>query len=185
MLEKIKFDPNISNEGSLYNNMHRQGFPGGYYLANYILNNPYIVVNKTVADLGTGCGIVALACLISGANFVHVVDQDERCLNTFKLHAKFNGISENRYKTIQANINSDFPCPDDTDIITAADLFYKEDATDIEEVLSGFAHEGKLVLASSFDSHLEILRQFENYEDLSQRSSSSQPHVYVRMLKLN
>jgi predicted nicotinamide N-methyase len=49
---------------------------GGLALARYLLDHPALVRDRTLLDLGTGSGIVAIAACLGGARHVHAADVD-------------------------------------------------------------------------------------------------------------
>jgi predicted nicotinamide N-methyase len=51
-------------------------WPGGLSIARYILEFPEVVKNKTVLDIGSGCGITSLAAALAGADSVVANDID-------------------------------------------------------------------------------------------------------------
>jgi len=66
---------------------------GGLALARYILDNKEIVNGKTVVDLASGCGIVAIAAKLAGATSVTAVDDYEPCMESIALNAKANCVN--------------------------------------------------------------------------------------------
>ena len=63
---------------------------GGQALARYILDNPQIVLGKTVLDFGAGSGLVALAAAKSGAAHVTAADIDSFSRAAIQLNAQSN-----------------------------------------------------------------------------------------------
>ncbi len=51
-------------------------WPGGQALARYLLDHPGVVRGRSVVDMATGSGIVALAAAAAGARMVTAVDVD-------------------------------------------------------------------------------------------------------------
>jgi predicted nicotinamide N-methyase len=51
-------------------------WPGGQALARYLLDHPEVVGGRSVVDMATGSGIVALAAAAGGARVVTAVDVD-------------------------------------------------------------------------------------------------------------
>jgi ETFB lysine methyltransferase len=51
-------------------------WPGGVSVAKYILECPEVVRNKSVLDIGSGCGITSLAAALAGAHSVVANDID-------------------------------------------------------------------------------------------------------------
>ena len=50
-------------------------WPGGLGLARYLLQHPEIVLGRTVIDVATGSGVVAIAAALAGAQSVAAYDQ--------------------------------------------------------------------------------------------------------------
>ena len=65
---------------------------GGQALARYVLDNPDIVAGKTVVDLASGSGIVAIAAKLAGASKVIAMDDYDPCIECIKLNAKANNV---------------------------------------------------------------------------------------------
>lgn len=92
----------------------------GQVLAQYILNHPTYVKDKTVVDFGSGSGIVAIAAALAGAKKVFACDIDVQALDACSINARLN--------------NTDIHCvPDfnlikeELDLIVAADVLYDKD----------------------------------------------------------
>jgi predicted nicotinamide N-methyase len=66
---------------------------GGQALARYVLDNAETVGNKTVVDLASGSGLVAIAALKAGAVNVLAADIDAFAVAAMTLNASANGVS--------------------------------------------------------------------------------------------
>ncbi|HEY1632024.1 MAG TPA: methyltransferase [Rhizomicrobium sp.] len=66
---------------------------GGQALARYILDNPAEVAGRTVLDVGSGSGLVAIAAVKSGATSVIAADIDRYAAAAVTLNAELNGVS--------------------------------------------------------------------------------------------
>jgi len=95
---------------------------GGRSLARYILDNPQLVAGKTVVDLASGSGIVAIAAKLAGAARVVAVDDYIYSIQAIQLNATANGVD---IETVQQNV-FDFT-PSYGDLFVAGDPFYHED----------------------------------------------------------
>ncbi len=118
---------------------------GGQGLARYILDNPVLVRSKTVLDLATGSGLVAIASGMAGASEVTANDIDTFCEAAVQLNAKTNKC---RIIFTPANFLA-MPdgLPGDHDVILAGDVFYDRVMADaFENLLRGAAQAGKTVL---------------------------------------
>jgi predicted nicotinamide N-methyase len=67
-------------------------WPGGQALGRYLLDNP-IVCGSNVVDLGTGCGVAAIAASLAGARAVQAVDCDPVALAAVRVNAHLNDVS--------------------------------------------------------------------------------------------
>ena len=102
---------------------------GGQALARYILDNPELVRDRRVLDLGTGSGLTAIAAMLAGATRVLASDID-----TFALAAARMNAAENKVTFENTNENLLSSPPGRYDLILAGDLFYER--TLAEEVLA-------------------------------------------------
>lgn len=95
---------------------------GGQALARYVLDNPDMVAEKSVIDLGAGSGLVAIAAAKSGASGVLAIDVDPLANAAIALNAAANSV------VIQASSQNVFeePLPD-ADVLLVGDLFYERD----------------------------------------------------------
>lgn len=66
---------------------------GGQGLARYVLDNPLIVAGKTVLDVATGSGLVAIAAAKADAAHVAANDIDPFCAVAVRLNAAVNRVS--------------------------------------------------------------------------------------------
>src|SRR2546425_7729629 len=65
---------------------------GGQALARYVLDHPDLVRGRSVLDLATGSGLVAIAAARAGAATVTATDIDGLALAAFDLNAEANGV---------------------------------------------------------------------------------------------
>jgi predicted nicotinamide N-methyase len=68
-------------------------WPGGQGLARYLLDNPALVRGRSVFDLGSGSGLVAIAAAQAGAARVTASEVDVFALAAIGLNAGVNGVS--------------------------------------------------------------------------------------------
>lgn len=94
---------------------------GGKALARYILDNPSIVAGKTVVDLCSGSGIVAIAAKLAGATRVVAVDDYSYSIQAIQLNADANGVA---IETVQQDVFN--YSPDYGDVFLIGDPFYDE-----------------------------------------------------------
>lgn len=107
----------------------------GQVLARYLLENPEIVKNQTVIDFGAGCGIVAIAAALSGAERVIACDLDPNALAACAVNAERNGVNLEYSSDVldllaDANMGSA--------IITVADVFYDRDNLPLLDKFNAF-----------------------------------------------
>ena len=92
---------------------------GGQALARYILDNPALVSNKTVLDIGSGSGMVALAAAKAGATQVLAADIDAFSCAAIGLNAAANQLD---IAVTQEDIIGQHSA---WDVILVGDLFYE------------------------------------------------------------
>lgn len=93
---------------------------GGQALARYVLDHPEIVSGKTVLDLASGSGLVAIAASKAGAKSVLAADIDAFSISAIAANAAANGV---HIKTTKENLLLAPPQP--FDAILVGDLFYE------------------------------------------------------------
>lgn len=92
----------------------------GQVLAQYILNNPGLVKDKRVIDVGCGSGVVAIAAAIAGAREAVACDLDPDALTATAANAALNGVEVSLCPNWQQR-------PGHFDVVTAADVLYDRD----------------------------------------------------------
>jgi predicted nicotinamide N-methyase len=66
-------------------------WPGGQALARYVLDHPDLVRSRSVLDLGSGSGLVAVAAALAGASSVLASEIDPYGIAAVRLNAQLNG----------------------------------------------------------------------------------------------
>jgi len=94
---------------------------GGQVLARHVLDDPEIVHRRSVIDLGTGSGLVAIAAAKAGARLVLAAAIDEFACEAASLNAAINGVAV----TTAVEDLLAVPAPA-ADIILVGDLFYEQ-----------------------------------------------------------
>jgi predicted nicotinamide N-methyase len=67
-------------------------WPGGQALARYVLDHPDLVRGRSVLDLGSGSGLVAVAAALAGAANVLASEVDPYGMAAVRLNAVVNGV---------------------------------------------------------------------------------------------
>jgi predicted nicotinamide N-methyase len=114
---------------------------GGQALARYLLDRPELVAGRSVLDLATGSGLVALAAARAGAEPVTANDIDPLSLAATEANAAANAV------TVRC-VEGDLLATDDRyGVILAGDVFYsREMAGRVLPYLRRAAGRGSLVL---------------------------------------
>ncbi len=94
---------------------------GGQALARWLLDHPHEVAGKSVLDLATGSGLVAIAAMKAGAAQVLAADIDPYCAAAVQANARSNGV---QVAFTDQNL-LDGP-PPSVDVICAGDVFYEK-----------------------------------------------------------
>jgi predicted nicotinamide N-methyase len=97
---------------------------GGQALARYVLDNPEIVRGKSVLDLGSGSGIVAIAAAKAGASDVLAADIDLYAVAATAFNARANGV------VVGTTPNDVIGSEDEWDVILVGDLCYERPVAD-------------------------------------------------------
>lgn len=114
---------------------------GGQGLARYLLDHRDIVAGKSVLDIASGSGLVAIAAAKAGAAAVTADDIDPFAAAAIALNAELNGV---RLAISPADLIGSAVTQD---IILVGDLFYERDiARRLFTWLSALQEQGKTVL---------------------------------------
>ncbi|MCT9930365.1 50S ribosomal protein L11 methyltransferase [Planotetraspora sp. A-T 1434] len=117
-----------ARDGALYAIWERTGrlpfwayaWAGGQALARHVLDHPELVRGRTVLDLATGSGLVAIASALAGAARVTANDIDPHALAATALNARANGVTV-------AVVEGDLLGHTATeDVVLAGDVFYEK-----------------------------------------------------------
>lgn len=93
---------------------------GGQALARYVLDHPAVVAGRTVLDLASGSGLVAIAAARAGATHVTAADIDPLAIRAITANADANNVT---ITTLPTDI-LDEPTIG-TDIVLAGDVCYE------------------------------------------------------------
>lgn len=114
---------------------------GGQALARYVLDHPDLVRDRTVLDVASGSGLVAIAAMRAGAASARAVDVDPFAAHAARLNAALNDVAVTA-QTANALASS----PEEA-VILVGDLFYDRDlAAALLAWLQDCAHAGRTVL---------------------------------------
>jgi predicted nicotinamide N-methyase len=94
---------------------------GGLALARYLLDHPAVVAGRSVLDLASGSGLVALAAARAGAASVRAVDIDPTAAAAIRLNADANGLAVT--VAVADILDGD---AGDADVVLAGDVFYSQ-----------------------------------------------------------
>jgi predicted nicotinamide N-methyase len=115
---------------------------GGQALARLLLDQPQLVADKRVLDLGSGCGLSAIAAMRAGARSVLAADIDPMALAAIGLNATANGVD-------LAATGEDLLSgpPENVDVVLVGDLFYERTLADrVLAFIEAASARGALVL---------------------------------------
>ncbi|GAA0455722.1 50S ribosomal protein L11 methyltransferase [Paractinoplanes deccanensis] len=114
---------------------------GGQALARHVLDDPGLVAGRSVLDLATGSGLVAVAAAKAGARPVTANDVDPYSLAAAEANAAANGVE---VRTVEADL---LDTDDPYGVVLAGDVFYsREMAARVLPFLRRAAGRGSLVL---------------------------------------
>ena len=114
---------------------------GGQALARHVLDSPDLVAGRSVLDLATGSGLVAIAAVRAGAGPVTANDIDPLSLAAVRANAEANGVA------VRAAEGDLLDTDDAYGVVLAGDVFYsREMAGRVLPFLRRAAARGALVL---------------------------------------
>jgi predicted nicotinamide N-methyase len=99
---------------------------GGQGLARYILDNPQTVISKSVIDIASGSGLVAIAAKKAGAFKVLAADIDNFAVASISINAAANNVE---LQTTSTDLLRSPPPM--VDVIFVGDLFYEKNVAEI------------------------------------------------------
>jgi predicted nicotinamide N-methyase len=114
---------------------------GGQALARFVFDQPELVAARSVLDVASGCGLVAIAAMRAGAVRAVAADIDAFAAHAVQLNAALNGV------VVEATDADPVGKPTDADVVLVGDLFYDRDlAPRVLDWLIGLERQGKSVL---------------------------------------
>ena len=99
-------------------------WPGGQALARYVLDTPSVVAGRTVLDLGSGSGLVAVAAALAGAAEVVASEVDPFGRTAVGVNADLNGVGPLR---VVGDLLA--AAPPAVDVVLAGDVCYDREMT--------------------------------------------------------
>ncbi len=114
---------------------------GGQALARHVLDHPELVRGRSVADIGCGGGIVAIAASLAGARTVHAIDLEVFAIEATRLNAEANGVRLELDEADPIGIDGGW------DVVLVGDLWYEPElAEQMAPWLRELVGRGALVL---------------------------------------
>ena len=121
----------------------------GLATASYILSNPNLVLDRTICDLGTGSGVVAIAAKKAGAREVWACDIDPDALKATELNCHINKVEVSLVDSLDK-----ISTP--VSLMFMADVLYDKNNFALIEVALGRTEE--LIISDSRINNLEDSR---------------------------
>jgi predicted nicotinamide N-methyase len=126
---------------------------GGQGLSRYVLDHPEAVDGRTVLDVASGSGLVAIAAAKAGARTVTAGDIDSNALTAIELNAAANGTPQVTARRLDLAAVTPgaggSPAGPGPDVVLAADVFYQRDLAAVAlAFLRAARSAGALVLAA-------------------------------------
>lgn len=114
---------------------------GGQALARHVMDHPELVRGKSVLDVASGSGLVAIAALLAGAQSAVANDIDPFAAHAVRLNGELNGVD------VAVAEEDLVGRPVSEDVILVGDLFYDRDlSTLLLAWLQTLSGQGKTVL---------------------------------------
>jgi predicted nicotinamide N-methyase len=158
-------------------------WPGGLALARYLLQHPETVSGRTVIDVASGSGVVAIAAALAGARSVTAYDVDELAVRAIEMNARLNRV---RVAARTDDVRA-VSAPSGA-LVTAGDVFYDRTiSTAMLDALTRMAAGGSEVLIGdpyrSFLPHdrLEPLAEFDVGVDVAVEGVSVKSTLIARL----
>jgi len=99
-------------------------WPGGQALARYLLDHPDLVTGRTVLDVGSGSGLVAIAAARAGAALVIAAEPDPLAAAVIAMNAAANDVP------VPVCVGDASAAGVRADVIVAGDVWYERELAD-------------------------------------------------------
>lgn len=96
-------------------------WPGGQALARYLLDHPDVVAGRTLLDVGSGSGLVAIAAAMAGASVVIAAEPDALAAAAIEANAAANDVP---VPVCVGDARKAGVC---TDVVVAGDVWYERE----------------------------------------------------------
>jgi predicted nicotinamide N-methyase len=103
-------------------------WPGGQALARYVLDHREVVAGRSVLDLGSGSGLVAIASALAGASSVLASEVDPFAAAAIELNAAANSVRVRVIGDVLESPEAERECG--ADVVLAADVWYERKLAD-------------------------------------------------------
>jgi predicted nicotinamide N-methyase len=100
-------------------------WPGGQALARYVLDLPSVVAGRSVLDLGSGSGLVAVAAALAGAERIVASEIDPFGHTAIAVNAELNGVGP---VTVVGDVLGERPPA--VDVVLAGDVCYDREMSE-------------------------------------------------------
>ena len=159
----IKYPYKVDDFNAMY------GYPtwSGMSLSRFILDNPTLLRDRVVADIGCGSGIVSIAAAMTGAR-VKSIDRDIASLYFTELNAELNQVEVD---ILWGNFNDALKY----DIIIMSSLFY--DAGNKDRIIQTI--KSKKVIIGSYKNSIGNHLESSIYKDLTRVAISESKDLEV------
>jgi predicted nicotinamide N-methyase len=155
---------------------------GGQALARHILDHPDLVRGRSVADIGCGGGIVAIAAALAGAGTVTAIDLEVFAIEACRLNAAANEV------TLELEEADPIGTDAGWEVVLVGDLWYEPELAErMAPWLRGLVARGALVLTGDPGrAHLPVagLAELARYEVPTIEDLEDVTAKTVRVLRL-
>ena len=155
---------------------------GGQALARHVLDHPELVRGRSVADIGCGGGIVAIAAAMAGATTIVAIDLEVFAIEACRLNAAANEV------TLELEEADPIGTDAGWEVVLVGDLWYEPElAARMAPWLRGLVARGALVLTGDPGrAHLPVagLAELARYEVPTIEDLEDVTTKTVRVLRL-